>query len=238
MKIFQIVNGMCHWLTPFQSLAETMNFPPDCLFVEAPDKVTEQWGFDETKKGDERFIRPATPEGWEYDDETGTFYPISAIPQMLLDAQVGKQNENKMKLAERLASHPITWNDGKKYGVTMEDQSEMQLNLTQYTLQKEAAKEDPTIIPVLEWHAIHEACTPWTEEEFNLLSLAVSSEVYPWFQLMNYYKERIFEFTDRKEARDYELDYSPKAMYDIFGIIVDNYDPDAPQPEPEEQPEE
>ena len=206
MKIFQIVNGFCHWLTPFQSLAETMNFPPDCLFVEAPDYVTEQWGFDETKEGDERFIRPVPPEGWEYDDETGTFYPIDAIPQMLADAQQGKQNENKMMLAQHLASHPITWTDGKKYGVTMEDQSEMQLNLTQYTLQKQAAEKDPSIIPVLEWHAVHEACTPWTEEDFGALSLAVSNYVYPWFQLMNYYKERIFDLTDRKEASNSQLD--------------------------------
>ena len=58
MKIFQILNGFCHWQTPFKFLEETKGFPADCIFVEAPDYVNEQWGYDETKEGDERFIRP------------------------------------------------------------------------------------------------------------------------------------------------------------------------------------
>ena len=74
MKIFQIFNGFCHWQTPFKSLEETKGFPKDCIFVEAPDYVFEGWGFDETKTGDERFIKPIPPDGWLYDDDTGTFY--------------------------------------------------------------------------------------------------------------------------------------------------------------------
>lgn len=202
-KIFQIVNGFCHWQTPFRSLDETKNFPADCIFVEAPDYVNEQWGFDETKEGDERFIRPEAPEGWLYDEETGTFYPEAEVPRMLEEAQASKQNENKMALARFLETHPITYLDGKQYGVTMEDQSEIQLNISQYQIQVAAGVENP----VLEWHAIHEACQPWTLEELSRLVLAISEFVYPWFQLMNQYKANIYACTDRKEVEAIQIIY-------------------------------
>jgi len=71
MKIFQILDGFCHWQTPYKSLQETVGkFPPDLLFVEAPDYVFESWGY---LNGE--FIKPLPPAGWIYDDETGTFYP-------------------------------------------------------------------------------------------------------------------------------------------------------------------
>ena len=203
MKIFQIVNGFCHWQTPFRSLEETVNFPADCIFVEAPDYVNEQWGFDETKEGDERFIKPEAPEGWLYDDETGTFYPESDIPRMLEEAQAAKQNENKNALARFLEKHPITWTDGKQYGVTMEDQSEIQLNISQYQLQVAAGVENP----VLEWHSIHEACQPWTIENLTALVLAIADYVYPWFKLMNEYKAQIYACTDRHEVEKIEIIY-------------------------------
>ena len=80
MKIFQILDGICYYdATPVHpTLADTIGkYPPDVLFVEAPDYVFEGWGFDETKTGDERFIKPTPPEGWYYDDETGSFQPIN-----------------------------------------------------------------------------------------------------------------------------------------------------------------
>ena len=203
MKIFQIVNGFCHWQTPFRSLEETKGFPSDCIFVEAPDYVNEQWGFDDTKEGDERFIRPEPPEGWIYDEDTGTFYPEADIPMMLERAQASKQTENKMALASFLANHPITWIDGKQYGVTMEDQSEIQLNISQYQIQVAAGVENP----ILEWHSIHEACTPWTLEDLSALILAISAHVYPWFQKMNEYKAQIYACTDFKEVEAIQIIY-------------------------------
>ena len=77
MKIFQIVKGWCHHdcTKQFPSVASTVGkFTADLLFVEAPDYVFEGWAFDETKKGDNRFIRPEAPEGWLYDEATGTLY--------------------------------------------------------------------------------------------------------------------------------------------------------------------
>ena len=77
MKIFQIVNGICYYdATPVHpALADTVGkYPPDVLFVEAPDIVREGWGYDETQTGDARFIQPTPPAGWQYDEDTGTFY--------------------------------------------------------------------------------------------------------------------------------------------------------------------
>lgn len=78
MKIFQIVENLCHYdATPVHpTLADTVGkYPPDVLFVEAPDNVFEGWGYNPDAEGDARFIKPTPPEGWLYDDDTGTFYP-------------------------------------------------------------------------------------------------------------------------------------------------------------------
>lgn len=209
-KVFQIVNGMCYWQTPYSSVDETVGrYPADCIFVEAPDYVNESWGFQDKDAegnpitGDDRFIKPTPPEGWVYDDETGTFYPEADIPVMLERAQEAKQAENKAMLADFLNTHPLTYIDGKTYGVTMEDQTEMQLNISQYQIQVAAGVENP----ILEWHAIHEACVAWSLEDLSTLALAVSAHVYPWFRKMQEYKERIYACTDRAEVMAIELVY-------------------------------
>lgn len=77
MKIFQIFHGKCHW--DATGLHPTLDdvagkYAPDIVFVEAPDYVYESWGYDEEQEGDARFIKPETPEGWIYDERSGTFY--------------------------------------------------------------------------------------------------------------------------------------------------------------------
>lgn len=204
MKVFQILHDRCHWQTPFSSLAETVGkFPPDCLFVEAPDYVNEQWGFDETQIGDDRFIKPTAPEGWVYDEETGQFYPEDMIEQRLTESQNSKQEENNRLLAEFLTNHPLTWSDGKQYGVTLGDQQEIALNLQSYQIALAAGEESP----VLEWHAIHEACVPWSVEDLTALSLAIRSYVYPWYSLNQSYKEQIFAAEDVKSVNAISLIY-------------------------------
>lgn len=77
MKVFQIVNGICYYdaTRKFPNVDLTKGkFSPDTLFAEAPDFVFAGWGYDHTKEGDDRFIKPTAPEGWLYDDATGTFY--------------------------------------------------------------------------------------------------------------------------------------------------------------------
>ena len=75
MKVFQILNHLCHWdaTSKFPTIESTFGkFPPDVLFVAAPDYVFEGWGYDETSA--DPWIKPTPPEGWLYDDKTGTFY--------------------------------------------------------------------------------------------------------------------------------------------------------------------
>lgn len=210
MKVFQIIGNMCYWCTPYKSVGETVGkYPPDCKFVEAPDYVHESWGYIEVDNDgneipyEERFIKPETPEGWLYDESTGTFYPESEVAERLERSKNDKQNENKAMFAEYLRTHPLVWTDGKTYGVTFEDQTEIQLNLSQYMIQLEAGVEDP----ILEWHAHHEACTKWTYENLSVLAMSIANYIYPQFQKMNEYKAAIYAAETESDVKAIVLDY-------------------------------
>lgn len=80
MKIFQILNDICHWDATciHPALVDTQGkYTSDIVFVEAPDHVREGWGYAEGV-----FVPPAAPEGWGYDEKTGTFYalPGTVVP--------------------------------------------------------------------------------------------------------------------------------------------------------------
>lgn len=83
MKIFQIENGFVHWdatpVVPDLDWAAS-HYAPNIVFVEAPDYVHEGWIYDDTKEGDDRFVPPEPPQGWLYDERTGTFYQEGAEP--------------------------------------------------------------------------------------------------------------------------------------------------------------
>lgn len=65
-------------LTDFYETVESARFENPFKFViEAPDYVFSGWIYDGTRVGDACFIKPNAPNGWEYDDETGTFYKIT-----------------------------------------------------------------------------------------------------------------------------------------------------------------
>lgn len=85
MKIFQIVNDICFYDISkiYPTVESTVGyFTPETLFVEAPDYVFEGWEYNPNEIGNNRFIKPISPEGWLYDDQTGTFYPENIkIPQ-------------------------------------------------------------------------------------------------------------------------------------------------------------
>lgn len=228
MAIFQIVNGKCHWRTPYASLDEVKDrFPPDCIFVDAPDYVNEQWGYDETEIGDDRFIKPVPPEGWVYDDETGQMMPADMLEQAIEETKAAKQEENNNIFAKWLSDNPMMWTDGKLYGVTMADQNEISLNLVSYQMAVSAAVElykaehpeataeeiaaaetQARASATLEWHAIHEACVPWTEANLVALSLAIRQYIYPGYTLNQTYKTQIYACETRGEVEAINLDYS------------------------------
>lgn len=82
MKIFQTKNGFCFKdITALRGKFDLLNIE-SLHAVEAPDYVFEGWGYNETAEGDARFIGPKAPEGWEYDEETGTFFQPSPPPTM------------------------------------------------------------------------------------------------------------------------------------------------------------
>lgn len=117
--------------------------------------------------------------------------------------QFEKQMENKQALSEWLASHPITWMDGKRYGVSQEDQEEMSLNLQQYQF-KLAAGQPVT----LEWHAKKEACRPFELEEFSGLLNRVIDYVYPYRAHLEEIKEQIYAAKTVEEVDAIVIDYS------------------------------
>ena len=213
MAIFQIVNGKCHWKTPFASLDETIGkYPPDCIFVDAPDYVNEQWGFDETEIGDDRFIKPVPEEGWVYDDETGQLMPEEMQAVALEQAKDAKQTQNNAELAKWLEENPLTWTNGKQYGVTLQDQQEIALNILSYQMaaQTAATMDDQSqVVPFsLEWHAINEACVPWTIEELTALSVAIRAHIYDAYTLNQTYKTQIYACETRGEVEKITFDYN------------------------------
>lgn len=210
MKVLQVVNGVCTWLTEFASVAETVGkYPSDCLFVEAPDYVHEGWAYKEYDEdgnavaGEDRFIPPTPDVGFFYDENSGTMRPQEEYADYLNAHKEAKQLENKLMLDKFLNAHPLVWQDGKTYGVTMEDQNEIQLNISQYQIQLAAGIPNP----VLEWHAIHEACQPWTLENLSALVLAISGAIYPWFRKMQEYKAAIYACETKEDLDKIELVY-------------------------------
>ena len=138
-----------------------------------------------------------TPGYSVYNSEDGTF--TTDLDQ----AKYDKQEENKVTFAEYLASHPLTWVDGKQYGITQEDQSEIALNINQYQVAVAAGVENPT----LEWHAKQEECSPWSLEQLSALSLAIAQVVYPKYHQMQEYKTQIFAATDIASLNAISIDY-------------------------------
>lgn len=147
----------------------------------------------------DEMLSDVTPGKYKYDYETNSLvyrYTLDEVKNM-------KQEENKVLFTQYLASHPLTWIDGKEYGVTEQDQSEISLNLNQYQIAVQAGVD----APILEWHAKHEECKPWTLEDLTALSLAISAEVYPIYHLMQQYKTRIYACKTVKAVDSIKLEY-------------------------------
>lgn len=138
-----------------------------------------------------------------YDSETGEFTYRYTLEEM----QLMKQEANKIAFANYLATHPLTWVDGKEYGVTEQDQAEISLNITQYQIAIQSNIEAPT----LEWHAKKEECTPWAYEDLVALTLAISEAVYPKYHLMQRYKTAIFATTSIEELEAITFDYEEES---------------------------
>lgn len=113
------------------------------------------------------------------------------------------QNHNKEALANYLANNPLLWTDGEYYGVTQEDQIEMQTDLNAYQI-KIASDPDWK----LEWHNVKKACKEFTLEDFKQLLSDIIDYVYPLRRHQEAIKEAIYNAATKDEVTAIEIDYS------------------------------
>lgn len=135
-------------------------------------------------------------------------------PRPLPEIKSERQEENKAALSAWLADHPLTWTDGKRYGVEEQDQNELALNLMQYQVNKAAGRP-----AVLEWHAQKEECRAFEEAEYTALSMAISAYVYPYRRYQEKVKAAIYAAETAESVEDVVIDYS--------SVIVEEGDADA-----------
>lgn len=160
--------------------------------------------------GSTGFVKPRWDEDAEMWVEGATAEEQAAweaehpAPAVDLDAlRAAKQEQNKQALADWLAAHPLTWTDGKVYGVTEQDQTEMAINLAQYQLAVAAGQP-----AALEWHAQKQQCHTFTIEEYTALSLAIAAYVYPYRRYQEQVKAAIYAAKSKEELDAIEIDYS------------------------------
>lgn len=130
------------------------------------------------------------------------------IAKMTLDEYKDyRQSENKEKLANFLKENPILWTDGFYYGVSQEDQNEMNLDLTTYQFKQSIGETNWK----LQWHSVKSDCRDFTMEEFGALLNAIVNFVYPYRQLEMQYKEAIYSATTKEEIKNINIIYEMDA---------------------------
>lgn len=114
-----------------------------------------------------------------------------------------KQEENKIALAKFLKDNPLQYTDGKYYGITLEDQQEMALNMLQYQAAVSAG-----VATTLQWHSVRAECRDWSLEEFTALTVAISNFVYPYLRQQEQIKTNIYACTTRDEVANIKIEYT------------------------------
>lgn len=117
----------------------------------------------------------------------------------LEEVQATHHDANCTALEDYLASHPITWTDGEKYGVTLDDQQLMLLNLSTYKM---------GLTSELKWNSHTKKCRVFTEDEFGMLTAAIDAFVRPRVERCQDYKEQIFQAQTIHEVEAITFDYA------------------------------
>lgn len=125
-----------------------------------------------------------------------------------------RQEENKALLAKFLKENPILWTDGLYYGVTQEDQNEMNLDLSTYQFKQSIGDTEWK----LQWHSVKSDCRDFTMEEFGALLNAIVNFVYPYRQLEMQYKEAIYSATTKEDISAVELIYSLPSEEELITV--------------------
>lgn len=134
------------------------------------------------------------------------------VADMTLDEyKTYRRNENNALLAKCLKEHPLRWTNGKYYGITKDDQTELADNLTGYSLKASAGIESE-----VQWHAANEECEVWDPRELTMLAITIQSMVVPIVGLCQKYKVAIVACETKEEVAQVNLDYSDKVVLPLI----------------------
>lgn len=195
---------LCHWQISYKM--DDMDMVEYVPTEEEADTLVEQLGGVKTPLDTDadEWVESITIPKTSTQPKTDAEAIIALGKESFFDrARAEKQSENKLALAAWLAAHPLQWTDGKMYGTTQEDQSEMSLNLMQYQVATQSGQP-----ATLEWHAQKEACRTFEVEEFTALSLKIATYVYPYLRYQESIKEQIFAAQTIEEINNVQIDYS------------------------------
>lgn len=118
------------------------------------------------------------------------------------DFQKIKQTENKQKFNEYLNANPVEFN-GKKYGITLEDQLEINLILSQAQAAVAGTEEEPKV----QWHAKNEVNEDMNVSDLLALQAAIKEVVAAPYKKMQEYKAAIFDCNSPKELSEMTFEY-------------------------------
>ncbi len=122
-----------------------------------------------------------------------------------------KRDENNKLLAAYLKNNPIKWTNGKRYGITMEDQQELSGNIMGWTL----ASQSGQTVSSVKWHAVGEECEEWDPTELCRLAVYIQAIVVPIVALCQRYKTKIIAAKTKEELELIELKYTPELITEL-----------------------
>lgn len=154
----------------------------DCVYVVTSDVVTE----DDIICGYSKYIIKND---------------IPTIENNIEQIQKDKQEENKTAFNNYLLAHPYEYN-GKQYGITLQDQLEINLMLSQAQAMAIGDEE-----PQVEWHATTEVNESMSVSDLLAIQAGIKNAVAASYKKMQEYKKAIFDCDNPKELSEMTFEY-------------------------------
>lgn len=137
--------------------------------------------------------------GMEYNANDKTFAWATVDISTIKSERIA---DSKTTLADYLASHPLTWTDGKQYSATEDKQALLTGNLAAYQLAVTLGQTAE-----LTWNATGEECTVWTFESLAALAIAIKAYVKPLVACQQAYEVSVTACTTEDAIMAVPLDY-------------------------------
>lgn len=129
------------------------------------------------------------------------------IDELLANMPVTPREElianSKTALAEYLATHPLTWMDGKQYNVTAEKQALLTSQLSLYAMASQAGVQTD-----LHWNATGEECQVWQYADLCALAMAIGAYVQPLVSKQQAYETAVLTAETDKIANEIVLKFA------------------------------